>query len=313
MKNLMVFLSCLALSGGLLPKAEAKLCDSSKQSCGYWPGSSDPSTGAPTRGSKISINPAAVPTEKGTGIETIIFDGVDVALVRGMGRVGAGISPSASESIFFGPPSLELPEDYLERRIGAKKYESKKFTLATAFRVYDNKKSSLRQFDVNLGLLGKYNQLTRQVTGGAGLRGKIGPFTYGYSVYSDQTQLDYADYGLEEKPVTRFYVETISGGIFLKSAALDYSRLRMITNDVSTVGVFTASLLLKKTILTVAFRAEESAKPDYDSTTKTLQDRRKKSDTFLGAQVNVGRYLLAGLFYNYYTLDELSIGATVFF
>src|SRR5262245_2124011 len=98
----------------LSPWAKAELCDHSKHFCGYAPGSSGKGGGAPTRGGKIRINPSAVPTEKGLGIEGIIFEGVDLSLVKGMGRVGAGISPSASESTFFGPPALENPEDYLQ-------------------------------------------------------------------------------------------------------------------------------------------------------------------------------------------------------
>jgi hypothetical protein len=293
--------------------ATAELCDHSKKFCGYWPGSSSPSTGAPTRGGKIKINPAAVPVEKSTGIETIMFDGFDFALVKGFGRVGAGISMSNSEDTFFGAPSIELPEDYKTRQEKKKKYDSQKYALAGATRLYSNKKTDMKQFDLNLGLLGKYNQETKNITGGAGLSGKLGPFTYGYAVYRDETQLNYSRYGLDLKPVTKFFVESMSIGLFLRSAAIDYAILRMVTNDEWTVKVLTGSLLLKRTILTLAFRTEKSQRPNYDPTFKQLEIKEEKKNTFLGVQFNIGKHFLGGVFYNYYTLRELSLGLTVFF
>ncbi len=294
--------------------ASAELCDASKKFCGYWPGSSGGSgTGAPTRGGKIKVNPAAVPVEKGTGLEMILFDGADFALVKGFGRVGAGISLSNSEDTFFGAPGIELPEDNLTRHDKQKKFNSQKFTLATAVKVYDNKKNGMKQFEANLGIMGKYNTLTKSTLGGAGVAGKMGFFTYGYGVYRDETRLDYGRYGLTDKPVTGFYVETASIGVFLHSVALDYAILRMVTNDVWTTKVLTASLLLKKTILTLATRTETSSRPAYNTSRKVLELKEDKNDIFLGAQFNVGKHWMLGLFYNYYTLHELALGVTVFF
>jgi len=297
-----------------LPGTFAELCDASKKFCGYWPGSSDRSTGAPTRGGKIKVNPSAVPVDKGTGIEAIFFDGVDFSIVKGFGRVGAGISMSNSEDTFFGAPSIELPHDYLARQNKNRKYDSKKYTLATAFKVYRNKKSGMKQFDTNLGVMGKYNTLTKSVLGGAGVSGKAGFFTYGYSLYRDETQLDYSDYfGYEGvKPTTGFFVETASIGVFLHSLAIDYSLLRMVTNDTWTTKTLTTSLMLKRTILTFATRNETSTRPYYNEARKSLSERESKSDIFLGAQFNIGKHWLAGVFYNYYNLDEFSLGATFF-
>ncbi len=292
----------------------AELCDASKKFCGYWPGSSSGSgTGSPTRGGKIKINPAAVPVDKGTGVEVILFDGADFALVKGFGRVGAGISLSNSEDTFFGAPGLELPEDNLNRHNKQKKFNSQKFTLATAVKVYDNKKNGMKQFEANIGIMGKYNTLTKSILGGTGVSGKAGTFTYGYGLYRDETQLNYARYGLTEKAVTKFYVETASIGIFLHSVAIDYAVLRMVTNDVWTTKVLTASLLLKKSILTVASRTEVSPRPYYNSTRKVLEIKEEKKDVFFGAQFNIGKHWMVGLFYNYYTLRELSLGVTAFF
>jgi hypothetical protein len=219
----------------MLRPAHAELCDASEHYCGYFPGSQSRSSGgAPTHGGKVRINPSAVPIEKGLGLEAILFDGgADFAIVKGLGRVGAAISPSNSEETFFGPPGIELPEDMLERKIGKHKYPAHKITLATSFNLLNNNNSGLSRFLLNFGVMGKYNQFTHAVTPGAGVTGIAGPFTYGYSVFRDQTQVDYARYGLATKPVTNYFVETYSVGAFLDSLAVDYSVLRMVTNDVA--------------------------------------------------------------------------------
>lgn len=298
-----IFLLLLSLEWS----AEAKLCDSSKKFCGLWPGSSSPSTGAPTRGSKVRINPAAVPTEKSLGLETIIYKGADFTLVKGLGRVGAGISPANSEQTFFGPPGVESDTDFLERSIDRTKFPAQKYSFATALNVYNNKKDGLQQFDLNLGVLAKYNRLTKGVLGGAGIGGKLSWITYGYSRFRDQTQL-------ASDNVIGYEVETFAIGLFLNSLALDYSILNMKVNaDLWTTRVYTASLLLKKTILTLATRHEESNRKEYDSDLKILKSKRHKYESFGGVQVNLGKYLMGGVFYNYYLLHEISFGITLFF
>jgi hypothetical protein len=293
--------------------ASAELCDPSKKFCGYLSGRGSGGGGSPTRSSQIKINPSAVPVEKGTGLEAIIFDGVDFSIIKGFGRVGAGISMSNSEDTFFGAPSIELPENYRERQTGNKKYESQKYTLATAFQVYNNKKSGMKQFTSNLGVMGKYNTETKHILGGAGVSGRAAFFTYGYSVYKDETRRKYDRYGATGLyGDTPFMVETASFGVFLRSLAVDYAILRTITNDTWTTSVLTASLLLKRTILTAAWRTEISTRPDYDATLQVLEAREEKKDMFLGAQFNVGKHWLLGVFYNYYNLHELALGATLF-
>lgn len=247
------------------------------------------------------------------GISLIAFDGVDVGLVKGLGRVGVAISPSNSEETFFGPPGLELPENYLKRKQDGKKYPAQKVTLATAFGLLRGKRSGLRRFELNMGVMGKYNTATSAVTPGAGLSGVLGPFTFGYSYYQDQTQLDYKIYGLPEKSVTKFNVETYSAGIYLNSVAIDYSILRMLTTDTAVTTVLTGSLFLKKAMVTAAIRRESSTRPAYNYTFHLLEPQRDKSELFAGVQFNVFKEVMFGVFYNYYVLRELSAGVTWFF
>lgn len=294
--------------------ASAEICDHARQFCGYARGGGASATGAPTRGSKVRINPAAVPTEKGLGMESIIFDGADFALVKGFGRVGAGISPSNSEETFFGPPSIEYEADYIERKVDSKKYPSQKYSAATAVNLWNNKKSGIKKAELNLGLLGRYNKLTRAVRGGAGVNGALGPITFGTSRYADQSQYEDQLQNPVAKVTKNYYVNSLSVGLFLNSLALDYSLLRMQADSESTTTVITASLLLKRAMLTYAYRNENSDRPVWDKQTQMIDYTKKnKKESFYGLQFNVGKYLLLGAFYNYYLLREYSLGATFFF
>lgn len=319
MQRQFAFVCFLAASLFFCAQGRAELCNPGNEFCRYTGGggggsSSAPRGGNPSSGGRTRINPSAVPIEKGLGIETIMFKNeYDFSLVKGLGRVGAAISPSNSEETFFGPPGFELPEDYLVRKQKYEKFDSSKITLATAFGLYGNKKSGLKRFDLNLGVLGKYNSVTHAVTPGGGLSGVAGPFTFGYAVYSDETRLDYTRYGLTTKPIVRYLVETASAGMFLNYLVLDYSVLRLITTEVATVTVMTATLLLRKSVITVSSRTELSSRSAYNYATRSLETKKKKFETFLGAQFGVGKYLMLGAFYNYYTLHELSLGATIFF
>ncbi len=294
--------------------AQAQLCDQSQRFCGFANNSpAGSSGGAPTHGSKVRINPSAVPLEKSLGLEAIFFDGADLAVVKGLGRVGAAISPSNSEQTFFGPPGIELPEDQLARYVDHHKYPAHKITLATAVGLYKNDSSGLDRFALNLGVMGKYNQITHALSPGGGLSGVLGPFTFGYSLYADQTQLDYTVYGLSTKPVTKYYVETYSAGLFLNSIAIDYSVLRMVTNDVATTSVLTGTLMLGRSLTTLAFRNEKSIRPEYNALLHVLESKETKNEGFVGFQYAVFDPLMVGIFYNYYLLHELSLGTTYFF
>ena len=140
MRILLLLLSFLLLIPCLgvifyAPPARAELCNASERFCGYWtgPSHSRSGSGAPTRGSEVRLNPAAVPLEKSLGVEAIYYDNsVDLALVKGLGRVGAALSPSNSEETFFGPPGIELPADLLDRKQHQRKFPAQKLTLATA-------------------------------------------------------------------------------------------------------------------------------------------------------------------------------------
>lgn len=294
--------------------AAAFLCGRGNEECGSSTARSNAHSTPASRGGKIRVNPSAVPKEKGLGLELIYYDkAFDFALVKGLGRVGAAISPSNSEETFFGPPGIELPPDLVSRKVDKHKFPSQKYTLAAAFGLLDNKQSGLERFELNLGVMGKYNRLTKETDGGAGLTGVLGPLTFGYSIYNDQTQLDYTPYGLDDKPVTRYRVETYSIGLFLHSILIDYSVLRMMADSVATTTVLTGALLFKRLILTAALRRDSSILPSYNYATRTLDATTERGEVFGGVQVGITSAIMVGAFYNYYLMRETSLGLTVFF
>lgn len=293
-----------------------KLCNPAKERCWLASGSSTSSPAYPSKSSSISINPSAVPIEKLWGIEGITYkNDWDVSIVKGTGRVGAALSPTQGEEVFFGPPGLEPDPEYLERKIALEKYDSQKVNLATAFGLLNNKKRGLKQFLLNIGVMGKYNTVSSNLHGGVGLSAIIGPLTLGVARSDDEYVLENEKYGLTSDLVIPYDLETTSVGLFLNSFAVDYSELKMIyeDNEISRVSLITASLLTRKVIVTVSRRREDSYRPAYNFETKSLEIQQVKYETFGGVQVALTKTLMAGLFYNYYLLREGSLGLTLFF
>lgn len=308
-------LTLMSLFGLFTQGVDAKLCNPAKERCWLSKGSSSSSPAYPSRSSSININPSAVPVEDGFGIETITYDGEwDFALIKGTGRVGAAVSPTNGEDGFFGPPGLELAAEYLERKNKKEKYKSQKFNFATAVNVFSNKKKGLRQFHLNIGVLAKYNTVSRSAFLGGGAGVVLGPLNFGYSKSEDQYVLEKEQYSLSEDLKINYDVETFSAGIYLNSLALDFSELVMNYEDgeVSRVSLMTASLLLRRAIFTASRRREDSFRPKYNFNTRQLESERQKYEYFGGVQVGVTETIMIGAFYNYYLLREISFGLTWF-
>ncbi len=268
----------------------------------------------PSTSSSININPAGVPVDEGFGLEAIVFDGVDFALITGTGRVGAAISPSNDEEGFFGPPGLEPDPEYLERKMKEDKYKSPKINFATGFNVYNNKKKDLKQFRLNLGVIAKYNRVSNEIFGGGGVNAIIGPLTLGYAANNDKYVLEKEKYGLPEDMDIPYDTQSFSVGIFLNSLAVDYSELRMDYGKevISNVSLLTASVFVHRFILTASRRREDSFRPRYDFGSQMLEYDKIKYEHFGGVQMGVTKTIMFGVFYNYYLLREISFGLTLF-
>ncbi len=255
-----------------------------------------------------------VPVDKVIGGEFLYYkNGFDFALIRGLGRIGAAISPANNEETFFGPPSLEFDETRALRLENNEKYKSSKIALAGAFNAYRGKRTGLRRLELNVGLMARYNRDTQGILPGGGVSGILGPFTFGYSIYSDETMLEYDPMGSDSRPVVKYNAESVSAGFYLDSLILDYSVIRLYTERPMSVNVLTGSVLLKRFILTASWRNEKSDRSYYDYETKTLIPMQDKEAIFAGVQYRVAPFLMIGAFHNYYLVGDITLGTTLLF
>ena len=260
------------------------------------------------------MNPSAVPTDDTFGVETIYFkNSFDFALVKGLGRVGAAVSPSNNEETFFGVPAFESAADFLTRMQNGDKYQSQKVTLATGFSILDNRQSGLSRFHLEIGVIGKFNRADSHVLPGAGVSVILGPVTFGYATSLDEFITDSTS--IPPSQTVGFSTETFSAGIYLSSFAIDYSLLKIYAPglDDYNITLITGSLFLKRWIFTAANRREDSARMAYDFSSRSLVSERIKYNFFGGVQFAITKHLMIDAFYDYYLLDDFSIGATLFF
>lgn len=254
---------------------------------------------------------------KQIGVELIVYKGTfDPSIITGTGRIGAAISPTGSEETFFGPIGFEVSQDLLKRRLIDDKYASQKVGLSSAVSLFSNSSSGLSHFELNLGVMGKYNRLTGTAWPGGGVSGIAGPLSFGYAVAKDEYLFDYSPYsGSVLKQKFRYALETYSIGLSLTNLSLDYSLLKVTAEEFvepATVALLVASLTVKKAMFTVAARTERSDREYFDPSLKALVTKKVKNETFLGVQAPLGKAIMVGFFYNYYTLHELSFGLTAF-
>jgi hypothetical protein len=109
-------------------------------------------------------------------------------------------------------------------------------------------------------------------------------------------------------------------GLNLRNFSLDYSWIRTTRdgdNENSLIKIFTASYFYKLWMFTYGTRLEDSNRElytiDEDENITFRNDERIKGEGFLGAQFAAGNHFVLGMFYNYYLLNELSVGLTFFF
>ncbi len=267
----------------------------------------------PTSSSRITSNPSSVPTAVTTGLEILFYgSSPDFVLVKGIGWAGASISPSNFEESFFGAPVQEIPEQQLIRKTNRTKYKSQKTNIATAFEMYDNKKSGISHFNVNFGVIGKYNSLTKLVMPGFGFSGTFGNIVWGWALATDRTVLDYnTQYGLPSQTYL-YATESYSFGLVLDKVILDYSMLSIPALEPISVQVITGAVFFSNWILTLSRRQETSNRLYYDYTTKGFLSSQIKTSAFMGLQYKYNKNFVVSGLYNYFLLNEISLATTWF-
>ena len=109
-------------------------------------------------------------------------------------------------------------------------------------------------------------------------------------------------------------VESVVLGLKWGNMAFDHLTLKTeFEDDVINPGVtkiFNASMFYKKWIFSYGKREEDSWREAY--TGESFVATKRKYNSFLGAQYSLSKNFMAGIFHNYYLLNELTVGLTLF-
>ncbi|OFZ17280.1 MAG: hypothetical protein A2X86_02175 [Bdellovibrionales bacterium GWA2_49_15] len=272
----------------------------------------------PTEQSAFRMNPSAIPTEKGVGIETIIDDGdYNFGLVTGTGKVGAAVGPNSVDDSFFGNMAIEADDEYRTRMLAGKKYKSQKTVLAGAVNLYGGG-ANRKPVKVNLGLAGRYNKYTKHFKSGVGGAVELGIFSIGYSKYKDEYYYVSPYPTLIPNTTYPYEATVVTFGMKVPYFAIDYSTVKNKLNVTATTDLQTTIKLLSTTffwrnwMFTWASRTEDSYRPEYDFKTQQFTYVREKNQSFLGLQYSFKNKLILGVFHNYYLLQDYSLGLTWF-
>lgn len=242
--------------------------------------------------------------DRGFGLELIrLGPHYDLSLISGTGVIGSSFSVTNNEATFFGETPPETRERNIERRTSEDKFDSAKITSLFAFQLLGNKKKN--GFKLNLGVLGRYNQDTSKITGGPGLSMAWGPISFGVARFTN-------DYKEGESGTPENYnTSTLTFGLKISNVAIDWTYLKNDAENWSRVRILTTTIFTKKILFTYGIRQEESKNPfEVPVTLENLNEPNIQN--FLGVQYIYNKGLLIGLFSNYYLLNSLSLGLTIF-
>lgn len=333
----LVAILVLLLSGA--SRARPTICEYlDLDNCGNTSRSMSRSTSAsfPSTVSAAMNNPSALSMEKGFGLESIFYnDQGRVGIASGTGRIGAAVSAASAQETFFSHYALETTNAYRRRRVAGEPFEREDdLSVAAAMNLFG--KNRRRGLQMDAGIIYKRNGEKESDHFGGGVSLSFNKVvSAGYSSYKDVLYEDNRNKFLqnydadgEPYPYRNYYpdipnnlldveteTETMSFGLKFGNVAIDH--ITMTTTfedeyfDPSTVKILSAAMFYGKWIFTAAQRTEESYRERYQDE-KFVQEKRKQA-MFLGAQRSIGDYMLIGVFQNYYLLNDVSMGLSVFF
>ena len=282
------------------------------------------SQSTPSTSAAGNLNPANVSQDRGLGAEVIYQDNnpINASLVTGTGRIGGAFLSTSLENSFFGSRVVELDVERVTREERKKQYKTKKLTLGFSAGLLKNKK-----YGLDVGVIFKQHPEVKKVRLGGGLSGRAGVFTLGFSYYSDDLFLNFADiynpasgdlYSNQYNSTTyqeRFYVRTFNAGVRIKNLFIDYglisTRYKFLGEDTS-VRIISAAFIYKSFLFNLANRNELSPYWTLDDN-MYLKPKRQRNENYGGVQYSFNKYLMMGIQYNYFLLKELSYSATIFF
>lgn len=299
-----LFLGFLFFTSTLQAK---RLCDSySWMSCpdAFAASRSTTSSSLPLNSASAPTNPSSMSVDKGFGLEVLKFgNSYDISMISGTGVIGSAFSISNNENTFFGERAPETIFDYVNRELYDKKYKSPKISSLFAVQLLGGKRKN--SFKLNLGFLGRYNKDTKGITGGAGLSMA---FRF-LSIGAAQFRNDFKDN--QSQLIDEYTTRTFTFGLKIGNVAFDWNYIKNDAIYWSRVRILTATLFTKKFMFTYGNRQEESVFPSEIPPLTGLPPGNKL-DTFLGVQYFFKKNFLIGAFSNYYLLNSLTLGLTVF-
>lgn len=261
-------------------------------------------TSAPLNSAAAPVNPASMSTKRGFGIEALKFKHwYDFSVISGTGVIGSAIGFSNQDNTFFGGHTPETSEQKLDREEYDKKFKSPKVTGIVAFSPIRGKNDN--SLKLNVGFIGKYNQDSKRYHYGAGASASFMMFSAGAARFRDDYQ------NTLDKAVEQYYVNSFTFGVKFSSLAVDWTYFKNETQLPARVRYFTATFFTKRFMFTYGARNADVGRVNAQTSGYPLVNE-KVLDTFLGVQYLVNKQIIIGAFANYYLLDELSLGLTIF-
>jgi hypothetical protein len=263
----------------------------------------------PSSATSAQINPANVSFDRGLGLEVIHQEQnpLNFSLNAGSGKLGGALITSSLENAFFANRSYEPDDRLLNRHLNRKQFKTNKHTLAMGAKLSRN-----RTYALDTGIILKRHSLIKRINPGLGVSGRIKHLHFGGAIYQDDYHLNFLDSGTSERG--KFRVTTFSMGTRISSVSLDagvieshYQNREMNTR----IYIYSTSYIFKNYLFNLAHRKEISQTPNFAAS--TLENRPLKFATFTGVQASFGKYLIMGINYNYFLLNEFSLMSTFYF
>ena len=268
------------------------------------------------------LNPATVSFDKGLGVEAIFSanNPIVFSLASGTGKIGGALISSSLENTFFGNRTLEMDDDFLDRNERKRHYSNEKNTFAFGLAFFRKK-----HFTLDTGFIFKRHKEIKRINPGGGISGRLGPLTFGASMYQDDVFLDlvghenyagipYTEIYNDDTYQERFMVKTFSMGTKFYGFSFDAGFIRTKykqEEDETSINIFSGSYIYQNFRLILAKRTESSSHTKFID--GDLVQKKDDSDIYAGLQVSIGQPFIFGINYNYFLLDDVSLQAAFFF
>lgn len=277
----------------------------------------------PSPSTSASINPATVSFDRGLGVEVIHQSGNPLlfSVASGSGKFGGALISTNLENAFFGNRVVELDGVYFRRHENKKQYRSKKLTFAFGAKLVRKNK-----YGIDAGLLVKRHSEIGKINPGAGLSARVGPFSFGASIYQDDfkllltEQVLYPIGGVYDLQVLiddyeeKFTVQTLSAGVRIKNVSIDGGLIKTkykFYEDDSVIRIISTSVNYRNYLFNLATRSETSSAAKFEDGILKLE--KDQTSWYTGVQVSAGKHLILGVSYNYFLLREFSLNGNLFF